>query len=110
MSKTKLKAVVDKALKKAVKNEEKKEEAKEKAKQEKKKPVQLLVPKHSPYKFEPIKIPNTKPKWLPHWKRSEFMTQNEQHQQEKNDRTVMKKTMKKTMKKDRIANQKMEKK
>eukprot|EP01083_Nonionella_stella_P190597 705852_1 len=111
MSKTKLKAVVDKALKKAVKKEEKKEEAKEKAKQEKKKkPVQLLVPKHIPYKFEPIKIPNTKPKWLPHWMWSEFKTQNEHHKQEKKARTVMKKTMKKTMQKERIANQKMEKK
>merc|ERR1712130_1075366 len=71
MSKKKMNSVIDKALSKMT-QKEKKQEAKKMAAQKKK----LLVPKHIPYKFQPIDIPKERPKWLPTWMWQEFKNQN----------------------------------
>merc|ERR1712087_220342 len=95
MSKKTLKKVVNKALEKAVNKQEKKE--KKELKRTKKK--SLLIPKHIPYRFEPIIIPKKKPKWLPDWMWQEFKLQNEQHKKEKMEHKAVKKEIKQQIKK-----------
>merc|ERR1712223_271655 len=87
---------IDKALSKMTKKEKKKE-AKMMAAQKKK----LLVPKHIPYKFQPIDIPKERPKWLPLWMWQEFKHQNEAHLDEEKKHAMIKVKIEKEHKKEK---------